>query len=305
MSDIFHSGELNVQRMAGEVIMANSNGRIINNALVSGAISFIEKQPMVVLGSIDDLGNVWASLVIGDFGFVKVENPKTLIFYKDIIHSNKNDIFYKNIVKNYNIGSLFIELSTRRRFRINGIITNNNNTLKVNVEEAYPNCPKYIQQRAISISDHFKKLEPKHTEGNQLGDDQKDCIINADTIFISSTSNKGKMDVSHRGGNLGFIEILKNNTLKIPDYKGNSMFNTLGNFVENPNSGMLLVNFDKGSTLQLTGKSELLFNQESPDDIGKTTGTGRYWLFKTDKWIYTENHHSVDWELLDYSPFNP
>lgn len=305
MKDIFHSGEREVQRMTGEVIMANSNGRAINNVIVAGAINFIEKQPMAVVSSIDSLGNVWASLLVGDFGFVKVEKSRTLIFHRDLISSDQNDIFYNNIIQNHKIGSLFIELSTRRRFRINGITSIDGENIEMNIEEAYPNCPKYIQRRVISLPDHFEKLSSEHTEGDQLGNEQKDWIMKTDTFFVASSSQGGKMDVSHRGGNPGFIEILENNTLKIPDFQGNSMYNTLGNFVQNPTSGILLVNFEKGSALQLTGKAELLFNQESRDDIEKTTGTGRYWLFKTDKWIYTENHHNVDWELLDYSPFNP
>lgn len=113
------------------------------------------------------------------------------------------------------------------------------------------------------------------------------------------------MDASHRGGNPGFVEILDDGTLKIPDYQGNSMYNTLGNIAQNPHTGILLIDFQKGETLQLTGSAELLFGQQTDYERQKTTGTGRYWLFKTQQWIHTRNHHQVAWEFLDYSPFNP
>ena len=94
-------------------------------------------------------------------------------------------------------------------------------------------------------------------------------------------------------------------TLRIPDYPGNGMYNTLGNIYENPAAGLLFVDFEKGETLQLTGKGELHFNQSSDADLQKTGNTGRFWLFKTEQWIRTKNHHQVDWTFLDYSPFNP
>lgn len=305
MESLFHSGERQVQRMTGETIIAHSVGRIVNDVIVGGAINFIEKQPLIVVSSIDSFGQVWASLLIGDFGLAKVTNPKTLVLDKNLINSSKEDVFYKNIEENHEVGSLFIELSSRRRFRINGNASINGNKIEIKIQEAYPNCPKYIQRRVISMSEHFEEITSKITTGTKLNDEYKDWITKADTIFVASSSTDTKMDVSHRGGNPGFIEIIDEDTLKIPDYRGNSMYNTLGNFVQNPNSGILLVDFEKRETLQLTGKAELLFDQNTDEDNLKTANTGRFWLFKTKQWIHTEKHHKVDWELLEYSQFNP
>lgn len=305
MEEIFHSGERQVQKMTGEAIIAHSVGRMVNDTIVGGAINFIEKQPMIVVSSINSLGQLWASIIIGDFGFAKVLSPKTLVLDISMINSNKNDVFYKNIVENPHLGTLFIELSSRKRFRINGSSSINENKIEINVQEAYPNCPKYIQRRIISMPEQFEETTSSISKGTKLILEYKDWIIKADTIFVASSSANMKMDVSHRGGNPGFIEIIDKDILKIPDYRGNSMYNTLGNFVQNPNSGILLVDFEKGETLQLTGKVELLFDQNTEEDNLKTASTGRFWLFKTEQWIHTKNHHKVDWELLEYSKFNP
>lgn len=305
MNDIFHSGELEIQKKVGEEIIAHSNGRIVAETIVKGAINFIEKQPLAIVSSTDAKGKVWTSILIGDFGFTKVIAPNALTFDENLIRSSSNDVFYQNIQDHPEIGSLFIEFESRRRFRVNGISSKNGSQIEVKIDEAYPNCPKYIQRRVISLPDHFKESTSNTTTGEQLGNPERDWILSTDTLFVGSRSMEGKMDASHRGGNPGFIEFLGDNTLKIPDYQGNSMYNTLGNFVENTNAGILFVDFEKGETLQLTGKAELLFDQQSEGDIRKTTGTGRYWLFKTDQWIRIENHHKVNWELLDYSPFNP
>jgi len=83
------------------------------------------------------------------------------------------------------------------------------------------------------------------------------------------------------------------------------MYNTLGNILQTKKAGLLFIDFENKRTLQLTGKAELLFDQHTELDTQKTTGTGRYWLFSTIKWIQTDNHHPMDWEYLDASPFNP
>ena len=305
MSEVYHDGEKAIQQSVGETLNAERSGSVITDTIMAGAINFIEKQPMAIVSSVDKNGQVWASLLIGDFGFVKVPNPNALVFDGNLISSAKSDIFYENIAKTPQIGLLFIELASRRRFKINGVPTIQNGKIEVKIQEAYPNCPKYIQKRVISLPDKFSEIIPTIFQGEKLDAVEKNWITKADTFFVGSQSNEGRLDVNHRGGNAEFVEILDDFTLKKPDYRGNSMFNTFGNIFQNPNVGLLFIDFEKGNTLQLTGKAELLFDQKTEIDVQKTGGTGRFWLFKTEKWLRTENHHKVDWEFLDYSPFNP
>lgn len=305
MESIYHHGELEIQEMAGEQIQANSNGRVITNKIIKGAINFIEKQTMAVVSSVDSEEKVWTSLLIGDYGFVSVPNENSLTFHNDKIYSDPEDPYFKNCKENSSIGSLFIELETRRRFRINGVVSTASNKINITVLEAYPNCPKYIQQRIISSPENFKKATPIKSMGETFTPSILTWVTTADTLFVGSQGPNKRIDASHRGGNPGFVEILDELTLKIPDYAGNSMYNTFGNIAQNPNTGLLFIDFKNKKTLQLTGKATLLFNQNSKEDLEKTGGTGRFWTFKTKEWIVTQNHHDVNWDFLSYSPFNP
>ncbi len=217
----------------------------------------------------------------------------------------RRDIFYSNIAHDNQIGSLFIELTSRKRLRVNGSVRVDNSTIEFNVEHAYPNCPKYIQRRVISMPEYFEKTQSKSTEGIELNEDIINWIKGADTFFVASAGLDGRLDASHRGGNPGFVEITENGLIKIPDYPGNSLFNTLGNIQQNPRAGLLFIDFEKRQTLQLTGSTSLLFDQTSPIDLAMTRGTGRFWLFQHARWIHTIEHHRVGWNFLDYSPFNP
>ncbi|OJJ15204.1 hypothetical protein BKI52_39765 [marine bacterium AO1-C] len=308
MNEVYHSGEIQVQESTGERQIAMSTGRVITNTIIKGAINFIEQQPLSVVSSMDAQGQVWTSLLVGDFGFTEVPDQNSLILHENKIYSPTNDIFFENIQQNPTIGTLYIELSTRRRFRINGQVQRQNQQIFVNIGEAYPNCPKYIQRRVNGNPERFNQVEAKVTKGNVLTEMHQQWIKKADTLFVGSSSGndaQARLDASHRGGNTGFVQLLDEQILKIPDYKGNAMFNTLGNFAKNPQAGLLFIDFAQGKTLQLTGTAELLLDQNSAEDQDITGGTGRYWTFKTKHWIETENHHKVDWKLMDYSPFNP
>ncbi len=302
---MYHDGEKAIQKKVGEEIIANSNGRVISDSIMKGAINFIEKQPMAVVSSADRKGKIWTSILIGDYGFVSVPSTSDLSINKELVYSSGKDVFFENISHTKQIGTLFIELATRRRFRINGTVREKDNQIHVSVGEAYPNCPKYIQQRVMSSPQNFTSLEAKVSTGTELTAALKIWIGLSDTMFVGSQSQSGLLDASHRGGKKGFVEIMSDSTLKIPDYQGNSMYNTLGNFTQNPKAGLLFIDFENRRTLQLTGKAKLLFDQNSEQDMKKTAGTGRFWEFETEEWIVTEDHHLVNWEFLNYSPFNP
>lgn len=299
----FHEGELQIQQRVGETQEAQKNGRIIANAIAQNGIEFIEKQPMVIVGSLDDQQNLWASVFLGYPGFTKAINSQKIELNLTQIFHNFDDVFWKNIQHNQQVGLLFIELENRRRLRINGrILQQNSEFLQISVEESYPNCPKYIQRRHLVGKNPSNSTQIKR-QGEVLDIDQQKFIHSADTFFVVSAHPSRGVDTSHRGGNPGFVRVLNEKTLRIPDYLGNSMFNTLGNFAVNPCAGLLFLDFQSDRLLQLTGKTEILWELDDPTH--ETGGTKRYWNFSIKQWIETSLPQSFCWQFIDYSPHNP
>ncbi len=301
----FHAGELKIQDKYNIKHDPRLAERLLKNHIMDQLIPFIEQQSTLILSTVDWQGNIWASMLVGGNGFIKVVGSKEIHIYLDRLKSTLKDILFENITPNSKIGVLFIDTATRSRYRLNGYASLTKAKLELTVSEAYPNCPKYIQQRVPAFVNEPSELASKETRGTELSDLHKQWIKKADTFFLGSMSAMGDKDASHRGGATGFIELLKDGTLKIPDYVGNNMFNTLGNFVQVPKAGLLFIDFEKGHSLQLTGETELVFDQEEVKDLEKTTGTGRFWLFRPKQWIQTEFHNQVDWKLVSFSPFNP
>ncbi len=303
----YHEGELRIQQLAGVLQQAQGSGRVIADTIIKGALKFIAQQAMVVLGSVDEDQNVWASILFGRPGFMTAPDEKTVEFDLSQAGINPHDPFWTNIERNPRVGSLMIEFATRRRLRINGEASRpsaDRLRLHLSVAESYPNCPKYIQRRQLTIQAlDGPNTNPMRRDGDALGDDQQTLIAAADTFFVASAHPQRGVDASHRGGPPGFVNVLDEHTLRIPDYVGNSMFNTLGNFSANPKAGLLFLDFDRGRTLQLIGRPEILWDQ---DDVeGETGGTRRLWLLQVDRWLETGLPATVQWEFLDYSPFNP
>ena len=303
----YHEGELRIQQLAGELQQARGSGRVIADTIIKGALKFIAQQPMAILGSVDDDQNVWASLLFGRPGFMTAPDDKTVEFDLSQAGINPHDPFWTNIEQNPRVGSLLIELATRRRLRINGEASRpsaDRLQLHLAVAESYPNCPKYIQRRQMTIQalDGPNTNSMRH-DGDALGDDQQALIAAADTFFVASAHPQRGVDASHRGGPPGFVNVLDERTLRIPDYVGNSMFNTLGNFSANPRAGLVFLDFDQSRTLQLIGRPEILWDQD--DAESKTGGTRRFWLLQVERWCEMGLAAMVRWEFLDYSPFNP
>ena len=300
----YHEGELLVQQRTGEQLPAKQNGGVISDRIIPGAIPFIAQQPMVVLGSVDTDRNVWASVLFGRPGFVSAADDRTVDFDLSRAGYDEHDPLWANIAGDPRVGMLAIELATRRRLRVNGnLIRVDDEKLRLDVIEAYPNCPQYIQRRHIAqlSGESADGIEPR--SGDILSSPQRASIGAADTFFVASAHPERGVDVSHRGGNPGFVEVLDERTLRVPDYAGNSMFNTLGNFVANPRAGLLFIDFDANRTLQLVGTAEIRWELDESND--RTGGTRRYWDFTVERWLERPLPHHIEWELLDYSPFNP
>jgi hypothetical protein len=83
-------------------------------------------------------------------------------------------------------------------------------------------------------------------------------IFGADTFFVASAHPEQGVDASHRGGLPGFVQVLDQHRLRIPNFLGNSMFNTLGNFVSYLDAGLVFLDFDRSQVLQLSGRPEIL-----------------------------------------------
>lgn len=297
---VFHSGEIAVQVQAGVQEDAQRLCHLISNIIKPAAQDFLRTQRLAIASTVDANGRIWASLLTGQPGFLQVLNEQT-------IQSNSipvaSDPLHQNLLGNDDIGLLAIDLTTRRRLRLNGKAQMQpGGTMLVQTQQIFFNCPKYIQVRHLETAEAELQGQPESRTFEALGEAQQHSIAQADTFFIASSYPKSGADTSHRGGYPGFVQILDANKLVFPDYSGNNMFQTLGNLSVNPNAGLLFINFERGHTLQLTGKAEVIWDAER---LTAFAGAQRLLEFHIDQVLETTNASPLRWRFGDYSPANP
>jgi len=85
----------------------------------------------------------------------------------------------------------------------------------------------------------------------------KHFISLAPFAVISSSDINGNADVSPRGDGPGFIKVVDDKTLIMPDRPGNNRVDTLSNIADNPKVGMLFFVPGVNETLRLNGVAEI------------------------------------------------
>ena len=85
----------------------------------------------------------------------------------------------------------------------------------------------------------------------------KNFIARSPFVCIGTQDLDGKADVSPRGDPVGFVKILDQNTLAIPDRPGNNRLDSLANILANPSVGLLFIIPGFDDTLRVNGVARL------------------------------------------------
>jgi len=263
----FHEGEQRVQERLGVRERVEHLGRnLVRDAMPAEHREFFEQLPFLIVGSRDAAGALWASLLIGEAGFVAAPTAKGLLVRSQALPA---DPLADNLQAGAPLGLLGIELVTRRRNRANGRLAwVSDGGFELRVDQSYGNCKQYIQSRTGGFAAPDARPAPT-AEGARLSAAALELLSRADTSFIATSSREASrggaegVDVSHRGGRPGFIRAQpteRGTRLTLPDFYGNFMFNTFGNLQVNPRAGFLALDFESGAVLSLTGTALVIWD---------------------------------------------
>ena len=261
----FHAGERAIHERLGIAGRIEAIGRmVIRDHMPMQHREFFAQLPWLILGAVTAQGQPLATILHGAPGFSQSPDPEHLRI--DALPAD-DDPAAAALLAGAPVGLLGIELATRRRNRMNGeIVARDARGFAVRVGESFGNCPKYIQARAFTTADGAAPAALTRTD--RLADDMAALVNAADTFFIASAhaplhAGHGKhgVDVSHRGGRPGFVQVEAGGQALIwPDFTGNYLFNTLGNLLLDPRAGLVFVDFASGTQLHLAGTVEILWD---------------------------------------------
>lgn len=295
--ETWHPGEKTIQGKVGVAERMEVMGkRVVRDFMPDQHRDFYHQIPFIVLGSVDKQGDAWATLLAGGPGFISSPTPHAL----DIdARGDPSDPASEGLAEGDAIGLLGIELHTRRRNRVNGILGPSvGNGLHFQADQSFGNCPQYIQLRDYEfVRDPHEAFAGEVQAGTEIDEAARSMIEAADTFFVASyvdREDRRQTDVSHRGGKAGFVRVGEDGTLTIPDFAGNLFFATLGNILLNGKAGLVFVDFETGDMLQMTGDAEVIL--DSPE-IAAFQGAERLWSFKARKVVRRMGALALRWSF--------
>jgi len=306
----FHPGEQRVQSYLGvreQVERAGRNG--IRDEMPDQHRELFEALPLLVLGSMDDAGRLWASILPGPPGFVRSPTSRSLIVTAQPM---AGDPLTRNLRQGAALGLLGIQLETRRRNRANGRVSARDaHSFSVQVEQSFGNCKQYIQAREPTFDPALLEATGAiGAEGARLSAPASALLTRSDTLFIASASaaatsgSDGEgVDVSHRGGRPGFVRVSEGERateLTFPDFRGNFLFNTLGNLQVNPRAGIVCVDFESGDVLSLTGTARVLWAGEA---VTAFPGAERLLVFAAESGVFLARALPLRFSRASPSPY--
>jgi predicted pyridoxine 5'-phosphate oxidase superfamily flavin-nucleotide-binding protein len=264
----FHAGELAVQQRAGTREEAARLSPMLEPAeLRGGIVAFLADRTFAVITARDAGRRLWSSPLTGPAGFLEAVTPTTLAIHARLPEGDP----LHGLPAGQQAGLVVVEFATRRRVRVNGTLRAvDGDTLAIDVEQAYGNCPQYIHQRVLAQGGPGRGDPGDVRRGAALAAADSELIREADTFFLGTTNPERGSDTSHRGGTPGFVRV-DGDRLWWPDYPGNNLFNSFGNLAVDPEASLLFLDFDTGRTLQLSGTAEVDWDAAGrPGDDGQT-----------------------------------
>jgi predicted pyridoxine 5'-phosphate oxidase superfamily flavin-nucleotide-binding protein len=294
----FHPGELAMQERLGvREKMDRMGRRFIRDYMPAQHRDFYQQLPFMFTGLVDDDGQPWASILLGRPGFVQSPYARQLTITARPLPGDPSASALRN---DADIGLLGIELATRRRNRVNGIIKHaSEGGFDMMVTQSFGNCPQYIQTREfIYLTDPANAIAVEPVHNGALDERSRAIIERADTFFIASANQERSAgaakgaDVSHRGGRTGFVRIDDDSTLTTPDFIGNFMFNTLGNLTLNPRAGLLFIDFEQGDMLYIAVRVEIIWDGR---ELAAFAGAERLLQFHIEKIIRLDAVLAIRW----------
>lgn len=108
-----------------------------------------------------------------------------------------------------------------------------------------------------------------YTVHDHLDEGDIELIRQQSTVWIATVDAEGWPDVSYKGGDVGFVEVVDQQELRIPSYDGNGMWRTLGNVVDVGRVALLFVDVERPWRMRVQGTATV---SVEPVDVERHEG---------------------------------
>lgn len=112
-------------------------------------------------------------------------------------------------------------------------------------------------QREFDTARLADRIEERLCRDHITADDRA-FIERLDMFFLATADAAGRPNCSYKGGDPGFVRVLDERTLVFPNFDGNGMYLSMGNTRDNPQVGMLFIDFENQKRLRVNGSAQIV-----------------------------------------------
>jgi len=235
-------------------------------------LAYLEQSPIMFLG-FRDKGMSQILILDGAPGFVKAVNNHTL----HIPHHQEFSVIDGNIFNQFLPVSLYFWIpGIEETLRINGmagwVIDNKSplvsttpfRNLCLRIDATFLHCAKSVKRSKLWVKKESadKKIDFKNKKTTLLNDNHRMFIALSPFICLHTQNNSNQTELSPRGDPQGFVHILDDTHLLIPDRPGNKRVDSMYNLLDNPRLGIIFLVPGSTSVLKINGKASLVSDSE-------------------------------------------
>jgi uncharacterized protein len=131
---------------------------------------------------------------------------------------------------------------------------------------SFTDSVKAAQTRYGSRENNLR-FEVSDDPRNQLSKLETEFIKARDSFYMATISENGWPYVQHRGGPVGFMQVLDNCTIAFADFKGNRQYLSVGNLNANARTSLILMDYPNRRRLKLWGTTRIVHEDDAPELI--------------------------------------
>lgn len=128
-------------------------------------------------------------------------------------------------------------------------------------------------RREVNTVDELRAIvgRPDHYVANKVRDRlspvQRDWLAHSPLGFVATTDARGRVDVSPKGDPPGFVHVIDDTTIAIPERPGNKRVDGYLNVLQNPHVGTVFLIPGRGDTLRINGTAKIVSDADYFDAL--------------------------------------
>ena len=119
-------------------------------------------------------------------------------------------------------------------------------------------------QEKMGVATRNAQLKSHGGPNDRIGPAEAEFIATRDSFYMASVSETDWPYVQHRGGPLGFLQILDENTIAFADFRGNAQYVSTGNLHKNDRVSLILMDYPTKQRLKILGRAQLIEEAVDP-----------------------------------------